>query len=183
MAAIHALRRLFATALILMLSAGLASAAGTTLTWYGHAAFRIVTPQNHVILIDPWITNPANPHGKEDLAALDKVDLILVSHGHFDHIGDSVDIGKRTGAQLVASYDLGKAIVSDLGYPQDQAGMATMGNVGGTLSLLDGDVSVTFEPALHGSAITLPQGDDKPPKVVTGGNPGGFIIRVKNGPT
>ncbi|MGH8600816.1 MAG: MBL fold metallo-hydrolase, partial [Burkholderiales bacterium] len=82
--------------------AGSALAAGhTKLTWYGHAAFKIVTPQGHVLLLDPWITNPANPNGKKELAALDKVDLILVTHGHFDHVGDSVAIAKRTGATLV----------------------------------------------------------------------------------
>src|SRR5579859_893701 len=62
-----------------------AVAAGkTSLTWYGHAAFKIVTPQGHVIVVDPYSTNPSHPKGKEDLAALTKVDLILVTHGHGD---------------------------------------------------------------------------------------------------
>src|SRR5215475_8571482 len=56
-------------------------ASKTKLTWYGQAAFKLVTPSGKVILIDPWITNPLNPSGKEDLAGLTKVDLILISHG------------------------------------------------------------------------------------------------------
>ena len=69
----------------LFLAAAAAHAAGhTSLTWYGHAAFKIVTPEGHVLFVDPWITNPSNPKGKEDLAAIDKADLILVGIHHCD---------------------------------------------------------------------------------------------------
>src|SRR5579859_5018723 len=130
---------------------GIASAAGhTSITWYGHAAFKVVTPQGHVLFIDPWISNPANPKGKDDLAAIDKADLILVSHGHSDHVGDAVDIGKRTGAQLVTNYDLGSAMIAELGFPAKQGGYATFGHFGGTLTLLDGEVQVKLVPAVHG---------------------------------
>lgn len=173
---------LFALAALLL--SGAAAAAGqTSLTWYGHAAFKIVTPEGHVILIDPWITNPANPKGKDDLAALDKVDLILVTHGHFDHVGDSVEIGKRTGAQLVTNYDLGSAMVDELGYPAKQAGFGTLGHFGGTLTLLDGEVSITLEPAVHGGSFSPPAASGAAPTVVTGGPAGGFVIRIKHGPT
>jgi len=137
-----------------------------------------------VILIDPWITNPANPEGKDDLAALDKVDLILVSHRHFDHIGDSVDIAKRTGAQLVTNYDLGSAMVADIGFPAKQADFGTQGNAGGTITVLDGEVSMTFEPAVHGSTLSPPPASaGGPQQVLTGGEPGGFVIRIQHGPT
>lgn len=171
--------------LIALAFAGTASAAArhTTLTWYGHAAFKIVTPQGHVLLLDPWLTNPANPHGKQDLAGLQKADLILITHGHFDHVGDSVQIAKRTGAKLVANSDLGKAMVADLGYPADQATGATLGNSGGTLTLLGGEVKVTFVPAVHGSTITVPAADGKGKEIRAGGNPNGFVVRIKNGPT
>ncbi|HKI74619.1 MAG TPA: MBL fold metallo-hydrolase, partial [Pseudomonadales bacterium] len=118
----------------------------TTLTWYGHAAFKIVTPSGHVLLLDPWITNPVNKHGKRDLAAIKHVDYILVTHGHFDHIGDAVEIAKRTGAHLVANFDLGTAMVDYLGFPPKQAGFDTLGNSGGTISLLKGEVTITYEP-------------------------------------
>ncbi len=180
------LRRLLIPLLALAALAftGAAAAAGkTSVTWYGHAAFKIVTPAGHVIVVDPWITNPSNPKGKDDLAALTKVDLILVSHGHGDHIGDAVDIAKRTGAQLVSSFDLGQALVASMGFPAAQAGYLTQGNAGGTVTLLDGDVSITFEPAVHGSVISLPGVNGAPGQVAAGGNPGGFLIRIKDGPT
>lgn len=154
-------------------------AAGTQLTWYGHSAFRIETPQGKVLLIDPWIANPANKSGKEELAKLTKADLILITHGHFDHVGDAVEIAKRTGAKLVATFDLGTSLVKYAGYPKDQAGFDTMGNFGGELTLLNGEVKVAFIPAVHSSSVMSQDGKD----IHMGGNPGGFLVSIKGGPT
>jgi L-ascorbate metabolism protein UlaG (beta-lactamase superfamily) len=180
------LRRILMTlaATALLFAAVASQAAGhTSLTWYGHAAFKIVTPQGHVILIDPWITNPSNPKGKDDLAALSQVDLILITHGHFDHVGDAVDIAKRTGAQLVTNFDLGSALVAEDGFPAKQAGFGTLGHFGGTLTLLDGEVQVTLVPAVHGGTFSPPAASGVAPSVVTGGPAGGFVIHIKGGPT
>jgi len=176
--------RLFAKLLpLLALLIALPAAAGDTLlTWYGHASFKLTTPSGKVLLIDPWITNPANKNGKEDLAKLDKVDLILVTHGHFDHVGNSVEIAKKTGARLVTTFDLGKALATYGGYPEKQMGYDTQGNFGGELTLLDGEVKIAFIPAIHSSTVMAPEGSaDK--NIHDGGNPGGFLISVRNGPT
>ena len=151
------------------------------LTWYGQAAFRLVTPSGKVILIDPWITNPLNPNGKQDLADLKKVDLILISHGHSDHVGDAVEIAKRTKAKLVTSFDQAQAYTRYLGFPSEQVGVDSAGNVGGTLVFFDGEVKITLVNAIHGSTLSAKEkGGDMP---YPAGNPIGFVIAVRNGPT
>ncbi len=146
--------------------------AKTEVTWYGHAAFSIKTPSGKTILVDPWITNPSNPNGKTDVGAVGG-DLILVTHGHTDHVGDAAAIAKRTKGKLVATFDLGNALTG-AGFPKDQYGMDTGGNFGGTITALDGEVSVTFVPAVHSSNLDGGK---------AGGNPGGFVIAIKGGPT
>lgn len=152
----------------------------SALTWYGQSAFKLVTPSGKVLLIDPWLTNPKNPDGAKEVAALDKVDYILITHGHSDHVGDAVAIAKKSKAKLVATFDLGNAIVH-AGYPADQYSMATGGNFGGELSLLDGEVTIDFVPAVHSSAVTTGQGAGATESY--GGTAGGFLISVKGGPT
>ena len=101
----------------------------TQLTWYGQSAFKIVTPSGKVLLVDPWLSNPVFENAKQEIAALKNVDLILITHGHSDHVGDAVDIGKKTGAKLVATFDLADALVKHLGYPEEQAQMDTVGHL------------------------------------------------------
>ncbi len=150
----------------------------TQIEWYGHAAFKITTPTGKVLLIDPWLTNPLNASGAADVAALTQADLILISHGHADHVGDAVRIAQQTKAHLVAPYDLGQALTAYAGFPAEQSTGRTQGNIGGQLVLLDGEVTIQFTPAMHGSTVTdaqqLPHG---------AGNPCGFLISVKDGPT
>jgi len=95
-------------------------AAQAKVTWYGHAAFKVVTPGGKVMLVDPWISNPSNPTAKKDLENLRKVDLIFLTHGHADHIGDTAAIARQTGAKLVASFDLQKAMVAYKGFPENR---------------------------------------------------------------
>ena len=71
----------------------------TKIHWYGQSAWKITTPSGGVILIDPWLKVPTNPD-KNSIAELDRVDYILITHGHFDHVGDALEILKKTGAKV-----------------------------------------------------------------------------------
>jgi L-ascorbate metabolism protein UlaG (beta-lactamase superfamily) len=180
--------KLFALALlalaILALSPLTALATGTTdITWYGHSAFKVTTPSGKVLLIDPWLANPANPKGKELLAGLDKADQILLTHAHGDHIGNTVEIARKTGAKLVASNDLMKAMVKYADFPAKQAEQSGTGNIGGTLILLDGEVKITFVHAVHSSGLDYEEKSDMPKSLAYAGNPGGFLIAITYGPT
>jgi L-ascorbate metabolism protein UlaG (beta-lactamase superfamily) len=180
------LRKLLVTlAAALLTSLPLAALAApvTELTWYGHSAFKITTPTGKVLYLDPWITNPANKGGKEQLAAITKADLVVVTHGHFDHVGNSAEIAKKTGARLVATFDLGKAMVMYGGFPEKQFGMETSGNFGGQISLLDGEVKIAFIPAQHSSSIEPAADSNYPKGLQFAGNPGGVTVSIKNGPT
>ena len=73
------------------------------ITWLGHSAFQVLTPGGKTLLFDPWYTgNPKFPAGREPQHA----DLILVSHGHSDHTADAAAIAKKTGAPVVAIYEI-----------------------------------------------------------------------------
>src|SRR5437762_13445884 len=114
----------------------------TQLTWYGQSAFKIGTPGGKVLLIDPWLTNPVFERGNEEIAALEHVDVVLVTHGHSDDVGNAVEIGEKTRAKLVATFDLASAIVRVRGYVSDLAYREMAGLMGGTLALVGGEVAV-----------------------------------------
>lgn len=177
------LRLLLITLAVIALPSTLLANDVTELTWYGQSAFRIVTPKGRVLLIDPWINNPMNKNGQQNLSELKRVDLILLTHGHGDHIGDSIAIAKKTGAKLVANYDLGRVMVQYAGFPAKNTDRSHMGFFGGELNLLDGEVAIQIVPALHGSTVEGATGSPLPGKVVYGGPATGFVIAVKNGPT
>ena len=128
------------------------------ITWYGHACFLVDTGEAR-ILIDPFITgNPQSPVKADDVAA----DHILVSHGHADHLGDAVDIAKRTGATVISNFEI-QTWVSNQGVQK-----AHPLHIGGGYNFPWGRVKLTI--AHHGSA--LPDGS-------YGGNPCGFLLYIQ----
>lgn len=171
---------------VLFLDSGALLAQGTTkIHWYGHPAFRIETPKGGVILIDPWLTVPSNPD-KNSIAELGRVDYILVTHGHQDHIGNAVEIAKKTGAILIAPYGLHFNMKSVLGYPEAQAPFSTAGNIGGTIDLPKAGAKVTMVNAVHGSEMTPPTIPAPAPGqlgAIHAGNPVGYVIQIEGGPT
>jgi L-ascorbate metabolism protein UlaG (beta-lactamase superfamily) len=172
-------------ALVLLCSFDRATAQETKLTWFGHAAFSITTPKGKVLLVDPWLRNPANADvkaGKDPLAAISKVDYILITHGHRDHVGDAVEIARKTGALLIANPELSANLVKLTDYPAKQAGELVM-QMGGEIQIADGEVTVAMTAAVHSSSVFNPKAGPNEPERAYGGNPAGFVIAIKDGPT
>lgn len=139
---------------------------GTRITWFGHSAFRIVSPGGVTILIDPWLENPLAPAGAKEIGT---VDLILITHGHSDHVGNTMELAMRTGATVVAIHELsqflkGKGIITAEGM-----------NKGGTIERHG--IWVTMVDAKHSADI------DAEGIVLPGGEAAGFILRLENGLT
>lgn len=158
----------------------------TKLHWYGQAAFSITTPKGKVLLIDPWLSNELNPDakdGKDPLAGLGKVDYILLTHGHRDHVGEAVEIAKRTGAILISNPELAGNLVKLAGFPEKQASTDNIMGIGGEIKIADGEVTVAMVQAVHSSSVFNPNaGPNEPPRAY-GGNPAGFVISINGGPT
>jgi L-ascorbate metabolism protein UlaG (beta-lactamase superfamily) len=162
------------------------SAQETKVKWFGHAAFSITTPGGKVLLIDPWLTNPSNPEakdGKDPLASISKVDYILLTHGHRDHVGDAVEIAKRTGAVLISNPELAGNLVKLADFPGKQAETDAIMGIGGEIQIADGEVTVAMTPAVHSSSVFNPKATATEAERAYGGNPAGFVLIIKNGPT
>ena len=178
-------RRFLFVLLILLIGSLSAAEQETKLKWFGHAAFSITTPNGHVLFIDPWLTNPMNPEAKDNkdpLVGVTKVDYILLTHGHRDHVGDAVAIAKKTGAKLISNPELAGNLVKLVDFPAKQTEDSSMG-IGGEMQIADDEVTVAMTPAVHSSSVFNPKAGPNEAERAYGGNPAGFIIIIKNGPT
>ena len=172
-----------AVCILLILFVGQGLGQETRLTWFGHAAFSITTPRGKVLLIDPWLSNPSNPEGQKAVASLQKVDYILITHGHRDHVGDAVEIAKKTGALLIANPELAANLAKLAEFPKAQAeGDGIMG-IGGEIRIADGEVMVAMTPAVHSSSVFNPKAGPNEAERAYGGNPAGFVVSIRSGPT
>lgn len=167
------------TTTLVLLAAGPRLAQAFDLQWFGHSAFKITTPGGKVILIDPFITkNPKAPQELKDLSKVGKVDLILVTHGHGDHVGDTVAIAQMTGAKVGLNSDLGRTFASLGWVPPEQL---VRFNKGGTVTPLGGDVRITMVRAEHSSDVVEEDPATKKTTMHPGGEPAGYIIELENG--
>ena len=146
--------------------------------WLGHSAARITTVAGKVILIDPWLTgNPKTPPEYRKLSALGKVDLILVTHGHYDHLGDGPALAREYKAPLwgPAGLDLTLRALGVL-----PAKLAPLMNKGGTIEPFPG-VKITQVHAEHSSELLWTDPRTKKKETYPAGEPVGFIIELENG--
>jgi len=177
---------LFAFLLFTAVSAYQVRAQETKIRWFGHAAFSIITPKGKVLLIDPWLKNPSNPEaqpGKDPFVAIPRVDYILLTHGHRDHVGDAVEIAKRTGAILICNPELAGNLVKLADFPGKQAETDAIMGIGGEIQIADGEVTVAMTPAVHSSSVFNPKAGATEAERAYGGNPAGFVLIIKGGPT
>ena len=134
-----------------------------SITWLGHSSFSLKTPGGRTLLLDPWYTgNPSFPENAKPKQA----DLILVSHGHSDHITDAAATAKATGATVVGIWE----VTSWLGSKGVQH-IEPM-NKGGTIEVKG--LRITMTEALHSSSF-----DEN--GIVYLGEPAGFVVRLENG--
>ena len=144
----------------------MSSSAKTRITWLGHATVLIQTPKGANLLIDPFIQH--NPKYPKEFELPSKLDAILLTHGHGDHMSDAAPVAKKHGTKVVAIYELADYIAG-------QGVKETVGmNLGGTVTI--GDAAVTMVDAKHSSGAQ----DEKGVHYV--GVAAGYVISIEGGP-
>ena len=140
---------------------------GNKITWLGHSAFRITTASGKVILIDPFLSG--NPMCPEKEKKQPRVDAVLVTHGHGDHVGDTLELSRQHKPAIVCIYEL------SLWRESKGATNVVCMSKGGTTKVADADVTMTH--AFHSSSAS--DGG----KHIYVGEPAGFIVRLPGGLT
>lgn len=140
--------------------------------WLGHPAFEFITEKGKYIYLDPWLEgNPACPIGPGDIK---KADLVLVTHGHFDHIGSALDIVKRTGAKLICSPEIG-FYADSKGIPYDEGSCPL--NIGGSTTIEGVTIHMTF--ATHTTELYGEEWHAEK-KVLPGSGSVGYVIQTED---
>lgn len=174
------LGRLFSFAIVSLLAlAGIAHAQGKPeLQWFSQAGFKLTTPGGKVIMIDPWIKGATKlPEEFKDLGKLGKVDLVLVMHGHGDHLGDAMEISKTNNVPMWGPAGMNQNLAT-LGMMP--ANLVPRMNKGGTIEPFPG-VKITQVHAEHSSEMILKDPATGKDTSYFAGEPVGFIIQLENG--
>jgi len=140
----------------------------TTITWYGHACIEIRSPGGKTILIDPWFGNPKSPKAPD---AVDRCDVMLVTHGHADHFGDALVVGSRTRPAWPAIHELSLWLGRNYAHKDSVIGM----NKGGTVEVAG--VKVTMTHADHSSGDIYGTAENP----IYLGEPVGFVVELESG--
>ena len=141
----------------------------TTFTWYGHSCYEVRTPGGKVILIDPWFGNPRSPRSAD---SIDRCDLLLVTHGHYDHMGDAVALASRLRPAWPCMHEMSLWLGRRLPGGNDAA---TGMNKGGTVEAAG--LKVTMVHADHSAGDWNPGGET----TLYLGEPAGFVVELENG--
>ena len=149
------------------------------LLWLGQSAFRITTPGGKVIVIDPFLTkNPKTPQAWKDLDKLGKVDLLLVTHAHGDHLGDAPALATKNKAPLYGPAGLDQSLQTLGILPADLA--PRMGK-GGTITPLGPGIRIHMVRAEHSSELVWHNPATDRDETHVGGEPAGFVLELENG--
>ncbi len=140
-------------------------AGGVQLTYLGHSTFKIVSARGRTLVIDPWLKH--NPSCPADQKSFPKLDLMLLTHGHFDHFEDAVALAREHRPRVVANFEICQYL------EMEGIGNTQAMNKGGS-QILDG-IRVTMVPASHSSSIR--SGD----RILPGGEAVGYVIEFENG--
>jgi L-ascorbate metabolism protein UlaG (beta-lactamase superfamily) len=140
----------------------------TTFTWYGHSCVEVRTPGGLTILIDPWFANPRSPKAPDQV---ERCDLMIVTHGHFDHFGDCLSIASRTRPTWPCIHELSLWLGRNFAHKDLVIGM----NKGGTVDARG--IKVTFTHADHSAGDIY--GTAEAPIYL--GEPVGAIVELENG--
>ena len=141
--------------------------ADVSFTWVGHGTWKVRSAKGKEILIDPWVMN--NPAAPEMLKTVDKCDLMLITHGHFDHIHDALEIARKTKSTIVCNHEISVW----LGSKGLDGEKIVGGNQGGTIEA-EG-IKVTLVHAEHSCGIT------EDGHLIYGGEACGLVIEFENG--
>jgi len=168
-------------ALLVMLAAPQAAMAQgkVEVLWLGQSAVRITSPGGKVIMIDPFLKkNPKTPAKWKDLKALGKVDVILVTHGHFDHTADAGALAKLTGAKIAGSAELVRNMAA---YGMVSPKQVIAMNKGGTITPVGPGIKLTLVSADHSSSLAVTNPMTKKQEYIFGGPATGWVVQLENG--